>query len=696
MIQKMHYITLTGPLSHVDWAIEHYLSRHKIHLEYATRQLQDMPGLRVLTTDNPYQESAARGTFFLEILKDTPPVYFPTTGKQALATIEMAHQQYEARSQHLKGLERERDIINTYIDSLNPFAAFDAELRLLDSCRHFRCLFGRMPIKNFLQFEAFLYEENPILFAEAFRDKETVWGCFFVMTNEASDRLLAPYHFEHLSISATCLNEEIPGTPIEIITYWEKRLVELQTRIQKMTEENLPQKNILLAACHTVRHLHRIFTIKQYAAQTSGIGSSLIEASDIDVSNVKTSGGYYIFVGWMAQADALILEKETVNDEMIIFAHYEAVPEAASEVVSKAVSRERVMPPTQLVNPPLIRWFEFFVKLYGTPQYTEIDPTPILAAAYTLLFGMMFGDVGHGLGLALIGWFLLQKHRETFKHRAFQHQTVSYNGVFQRPQDASQQLGGIMIMAGLSSAIFGVLYGSIFGMEDWIPALWRHPIRDITGTLWIAVALGIVMIFLVMALNMINAFKQKDFQKLFFGPNGAAGMVLYILIITAVAGIVPWAVIAAPLTVIVIKGMSHQSSSGSGDTTDPDIKIRPNSQTSLPMIIFQRALGIFEILLAYLTNTISFVRVGAFALSHAGMMHVVMMLSQQTAESPATEGLLSVAGIRNVLVFVLGNLVVMGIEGLLIGIQSLRLGFYEIFSRFYEGGGRDFESSISQ
>ena len=650
MIQKMHHITLTGPIDHIDLALEHYLSRYEIHLEYATRQLQNISDLRVLTGDNPYQEAAARGTFFLDLLKDTPPVYFPMTGKQAQATVEMAHQQYEARSRHLKGLEKECDIISAYIDSLSPFAALDTELRLLDNLKHSHCLFGRMPINNFLQFETFLYEKNPIIFAETFRNKEAIWGCFFTMIDEAPDRLLAPYNFERILISATCLNEEIPGTPIELITYWQKRLVQIRARIQKMTVESLPQKNTLLAACHTVQNLHRIFTIKQYAAKTAGAG---VRPS----GSTESANGHYIFVGWMPKSEALSLERETKNDEMIIFAHYEVMPQDGH------------LPPTKLINPPGVRWFEFFVKLYGTPQYTEIDPTPILAALYTLLFGMMFGDVGHGLGLALLGWFFLQRQRA-----ALQHPSLSKPNSFLQQKTASQQLGGIMIIAGLSSAIFGVLYGSIFGVEGWIPALWRHPIRDITGTLWFAVALGVVMIFFVMILNMANAFRQQDFQKLFFSPNGAIGMVLYTLIIAAAAGAVPWAIIAIPLVVIVIKA-------------------KPEVNTSLGMTVFQRALGIFEILLAYLTNTISFVRVGAFALSHAGMMHVVMMLSRQTASAPAAEGLLPVTGIRSIFVFVLGNLVVMGIEGLLIGIQSLRLGFYEIFSRFYEGGGRDFESS---
>ena len=598
MIVEMRYVTITGSLDHVDRVIEHYLSRYEIHLEYATQHLLGMPGLRVLTGENPYQESVNRGNFFLELLGDIPPIYFPITGKQAQATIEMAYQRYEARSQHFKGLEKERNIIVDYIETLRPFSTLDAELYQLDNLNYFRCIFGQMPINNFLQFETFLYEETPMLFVETFRNQETVWGCFFSMMDAEVERLFGAYQFSPLPISATCLDEIVPGTPIEVITYWKKRLDAIQDHIKKMAEESLPHKNTLLSACHTVQRLYQIFAIKQYAAKTAS---------------------HYIFVGWMPKAAAQRLERETSNDDVTLFAHYEADND----------------PPTKLVNPPVIRWFEFFVKMYGTPKYKEIDPTPILAIAYAVLFGMMFGDVGHGLGVALLGCLLLQRH----------------------------QLGGVMIASGISAAFFGLLYGSIFGLEDLIPALWHHPIQNITGTLGTAVALGAVVILLTMVLNMINAFRQKDWDKLFFSPNGITGMILYLLVIAVIGGILPWIVVLVPLIVIALKGIAHSENTGIG------------------MAIFQRALGLFEIMLAYLTNTISFVRIGAFALSHAGMMHVVLMLSQGSADS------------RNLLVFIFGNLLVMGIEGLLIGIQSLRLGFYEIFSRFYQGGGRDFVAS---
>ena len=97
------------------------------------------------------------------------------------------------------------------------------------------------------------------------------------------------------------------------------------------------------------------------------------------------------------------------------------------------------------------------------------------------------------------------------------------------------------------------------------------------------------------------------------------------------------------------------------------------------MFLVQAFFELFETMLSYFSNTISYVRIGAFAVSHAAMMEVVLMLSGASS------------GSTNWIVFVLGNLLVCGLEGLVVGIQVLRLEYYELFSRFYKGTGREFK-----
>ena len=634
----MQYVTISGPVSHMNRAIESYLANHEIHLEYAAEKLSDTPGIQNFSGDNPYTEAAVQVEFFLKFLDNVPEIFFPMTGEDAIKILESAQQRYDRRDNFFKSLEEKRNTILTYLEHLAPFSDMNFQLRdLEDFTTHIHYAFGRMPGRNFQQFENFLYDESEMIFVPASRDKHYVWGGYFSLplinspntsSGTSLELALAPFHFEKIPLKGACMNESPPGTPSEVIIYWQRRLSEIQEQIHKAEamDEVLGNKGELLAACHTIRELHSLFDIKRYAA--------------------KTEGYFYLFQGWMTQEAAKTLAREMRDDEYTIM-------QAQSDWA------EGDVPPTKLTNPPVVSWFEFFVNLYGTPRYNEIDPTPMLAFFYTLLFGIMFGDVGHGLFLALIGYALRQR---------------------------LGALSGIMTTAGLSAMFFGILYGSIFGLENVFPAIWRHPIEHITDTLMFAVILGVGIIALSMLLNMVNAIRQGDWLRLWLSPSGISGMVFYAGVLALVWSVVQgitipfWTAgaLCVPLVGIAIRPViAHSQEKESSQT----------AQTSggMGMRIFQTGLELFEVLLTYMTNTISFVRVGAFALSHAGMMHVVLMLSQTTAGEPFS------ATIRNWIVFVAGNLLVIAIEGLLVGIQSLRLGFYEMFSRFYEGGGRAFK-----
>ena len=106
---------------------------------------------------------------------------------------------------------------------------------------------------------------------------------------------------------------------------------------------------------------------------------------------------------------------------------------------------------------------------------------------------------------------------------------------------------------------------------------------------------------------------------------------------------------------------------------------KPKAEGGVGMFLVQGFFELFETMLSLFSNTISFVRIGAFAVSHAAMMEVVLMLSGASA------------GSTNWIIFVIGNIIVCGLEGLVVGIQVLRLEYYEMFSRFYKGTGREFK-----
>ena len=320
-------------------------------------------------------------------------------------------------------------------------------------------------------------------------------------------------------------------------------------------------------------------------------------------------------------------------------------------------------PPTKLKNPRIFKPFEMFIRMYGLPNYQEFDPTIFVAVTYSIIFGAMFGDVGQGLCL-FIGGMLLYKFKK-------------------------MNLAAIVGSCGIFSTIFGFCFGSVFGFEDVIEPLWLRPteamttlpfIGNLNTVFVVAVALGMGLVILMMVFHIINSLRAKQLGEALFDTNGVAGLVFYGAVAAVVvlymtgnalpAGIVLVVMFVVPLLVIACKE----------PLTNKLNKKKELIEGGKGMFVVQAFFEMFEVLLSYFSNTLSFVRIGAFAVSHAAMMQVVMMLAG--AEN---------GGTPNIIVVIIGNLIVLGMEGLIVGIQGLRLQYYEFFSRFYKGDGREFK-----
>ena len=364
------------------------------------------------------------------------------------------------------------------------------------------------------------------------------------------------------------------------------------------------------------------------------------DAFDLRRFAARTRETFYL-VGWVP-VDAL----DSVMQRLEQFGDISCVVDSADSV-------EGVQPPTKLKNTLLGRIFRPFLEMYGLPAYHELDPSSFMAVSYCLFFGIMFGDIGQGLCLALAGVVLARWKK--------------------------MWLGRIIACCGLSGALFGCLYGSVFGNEELLGGFKVLEGNNVMTLLLLSLALGAVMIVLVMGLNIANGLRQKNYEKALFGSSGAAGLVFYlgilVLALCAVTGaanlltpayVLP--VLVLPLALMLLKEPLGKLLAG-----DPDWR-RVNLGELLGVGFFE----LFETLLSYLTNSLSFLRVGAYAITHVGLMLVVQML----------------AGSGNPVVLVLGNLFVMGFEGLLVGIQVLRLEFYELFGRFYEDGGTPYAPRI--
>ena len=222
-----------------------------------------------------------------------------------------------------------------------------------------------------------------------------------------------------------------------------------------------------------------------------------------------------------------------------------------------------------------------------------------------------------------------------------------------------------------------------------IEPIWLRPMNAMStlpfvgrlNTVFIySIAFGMGLILVAMIIHIINAVKQKDFTGLWLDTNGVAGLVFYgslvlVIVLFMTGNTLPAGVILAVLFGVPLILIGFKEPIGSFLQ-----KKQPEEKTGAVMTVVQAAFELIEVLLSYFSNTISFVRIGAFAISHAAMMQVVLMLAG--AEN---------GGNPNWIVVILGNLFVCGMEGLVVGIQVLRLEYYEMFSRFYKGDGREFK-----
>lgn len=313
--------------------------------------------------------------------------------------------------------------------------------------------------------------------------------------------------------------------------------------------------------------------------------------------------------------------------------------------------------PVLLEPPRLLRPFAMLVSAYGLPRYGEVEPTAFAAAAFLLMFGMMFGDLGHGAVVCAAGLALAR-----------------------RGGGGARDAGRVMAWCGLSAALFGLLYGSFFGLESFKAyALWRDPLEgDPVLPVKAAAAFGAAVISLGVVLNTVNRFRAGDIPGALAGRFGAAGLLFYWPGLLWAAGLLAvGTALPAMCAAVVIWALR-----------EPAEYLAGRGGEDLGTAAAEGAVGAFEGALLYLANTVSFVRLAAYAMSHAALLAAAYAL-QRAADSAWGQG--SAAGLAAA---VLGNAAAIGLEGLVAGVQALRLEYYEFFGKFLEGGGRPFRPFV--
>lgn len=353
---------------------------------------------------------------------------------------------------------------------------------------------------------------------------------------------------------------------------------------------------------------------------------------------------YFYLSGWVPESKIQII-KETVDK-------YED-----SLVDQKKNSQTIANPPTKLKNNKLTRPFEFLVNMYGAPNYNEIDPTSFFAITYMLLYGMMFGDLGQGL-IFVLASFLIEKKSKVF--------------------------GQLIRRIGFSASFFGLMYGSFFGIEDLIPTILIKPFDNIIKVLIASVAFGVILMIIAYILGIYNKLhKQKDLEEGVFGKEGFAGLLMTISFILIILNIVKVNPIPMPVSIILLV-VSIVMMIFKQPISRKLLDVYPIYDQSSSDYYIESSFSIIEALLSVFSNLVSFTRVGAFAINHVGLYMAFEVMSKLVG-----------GGFIGIIILIFGNILIIGLEGMIVFIQGLRLEFYEMFSKYYKGDGQKF-SPISK
>ena len=636
MIEKMKFLSITGPKADIDRMTETYLSKYEIHLENALSELTEVASLSPFLEINPYKEALSTIDGFYDQLEDPSQITpEPMDIENAIQTVRKIQEGSRRLEEEKARLQSEHAEVLDPLKIIRPFKDLNFDVSSILKFKYIHYRFGRIEKQYLQKFEKYIYDNLDTLFIKCGEDDLYVYGVYFVPEHQAHKvhAVYSSMHFERIFIP-----DEYQGTASEAFAKLDARHREIHQALDANKEASrkfLVDNSVrIVSAKAALDACSSSFDIRRLAACTPGDNNT-----------------FYILCGWMTEKDALAFQKDIQNDEKIFCLMED----------QKAPANKK--PPTKLKNPKLFKPFEMYIKMYGLPAYNEIDPTWFVAITYSFIFGAMFGDVGQGLVLFLGGLVLYRtKHMD---------------------------LAGIISCAGVFSVFFGFMYGSFFGFEDILKAVWLKPmskmmdvplVGKLNAVFVVAIGFGMFIILICMIFNIINSVRRKDTEKTWFDSNAVAGLVFYGSIVLTIGLFISGKKLPATAVLVIMFGVPLILMFLKEPLTNLVEKKSEIFPEQKGMFFVQSFFELFEVLLSYLSNTLSFLRIGAFAVSHAAMMEVVLMLAG------ATNG-----GSPNWVVVVLGNIFVCAMEGLIVGIQVLRLEYYEIFSRFYSGNGREFQ-----
>lgn len=639
-IEKMMLVNIVGDMSQLNSVIYKCCESGCFHMEPAlSKNNEGRSGLRMLAEKNPYTNTLRRLSELCRKLKipiDNTVGYSEAknrTWKDFDNYAQSISEKVDALIEEKRECYKEISEKGAAVKQLNHLKGMNADFEQIFNCEYTHLRLGKLPIDSY---EKLSYYQDEVFFFIPFdKDKQFYWGMYFCAEKdkEIIDEIFQTLYFERVYVP-----DFVQGTPEkefeELNDIVNRRSLRAEQIDEELAQLSVTKKDEILEVYYQLAFRENTFGLRK---------------------NVAASHGKFYMKGFVPKAQAKSF-KERFKDMGRI-----------SVMLLPANSEPDLTPPTKLRNGWFSRPYAAVVGMYGMPAYNGINPTLFVALSFTVLFGIMFGDLGQGLVIFLAGLFMSLKLKN--------------------------QYGGLLTRCGLSSMVFGFMFGSFFGFEDKLDPIYEalgwegKPIEIFDQTSFIlisAVAIGAFIILISMLMNIAAGFKQRNYEKAIFGCNGIAGIVFYSSVITAVVGRFIGKTFTTPLYVVflivipLICIFCRVPFSIAAKYRRWQLSEDPE-EGGIGNFIVENFFEMFEFLLSYVSNTLSFLRVGGFVLCHAGMMLVVMTL--MNGFSAAVQPI----------VLVIGNIFVMAMEGMIVAIQLIRLEFYEVFSRFYEGDGKPFE-----
>ena len=631
----MQAVNVIGLMEHIDEVITVLGESGVFHPDEVSNFYSDLQEFTRLQTKNSYAEpltnlkSALNQTkrkFPLTDVSDYSPSLEELESISAATTaeidslidkIEVYASQLEEAKQNLSVTEH--------------FSGLEVAISNVKNTEFVKARFGRLPKESMQKLEAYK-DDKYIEFDVCSEDKANCWGIYFapIDKTEEIDKVFEGLYFEQTDLIAS------DESPAEKVEEFKTQIKELESKLklaQQDLDRYLNENNEQITRCLSkLEELYLYASIRNKALQHNNS---------------------FIIVGWIPKEN-----KKQLRDRLKSITSVELDFSDAKNELDKS-------PPVKLKNCFLARPFAYYTEMYGVPKYNEIDPTLFIAITYVSIFGIMFADLGQGGILAIIG-LLMWKLKKI-------------------------PIGKILFPCGLSAMFFGTVFGSVFGFEHWLDPIYRQAgfeekpfevmaSKNTNVIILGAIGIGVFLLIVAMFLNVYTSLRQKNYGRALFGTSGVAGIIFYSSLVFGLTAeiFLGWHVMTLPyiLGLVVLPFLIIFFAEPLGDLVSGEKDWQPESWGGY---IVENIFESIEVLLGYVTNTMSFLRVGAFVLVHAGMMLVVFVLAE------------TVGGVGYWIVVVIGNALVLVLEALLVAIQVLRLEYYEMFSRFYTGEGRQFE-----